>query len=107
MSSPAASAPRCLHPGADGGEYQIIVRFSDGLMLRVWERSAIRNELMERADKFVTGTRMSADRRRRGVVQRRRQRRAEAADVEEVVVRRCLGLPGGVDHLACSLRRYS
>jgi len=34
-------------------------RFSDGLMLRVWERSTIRNDLMERADKFVTGTRMS------------------------------------------------
>jgi antibiotic biosynthesis monooxygenase (ABM) superfamily enzyme len=27
-------------------------------MLRVWERSAIRNELMERSDKFVTGSRM-------------------------------------------------
>jgi antibiotic biosynthesis monooxygenase (ABM) superfamily enzyme len=47
-----------LHPGADGGEYQIIVRFSDGLRLRLWERSAIRNELMERSDQFVTGTRM-------------------------------------------------
>ncbi len=47
-----------LHPGADGGEYQIIVRFADGLMLRVWERSAIRNVLMDRSDKFVTGTRV-------------------------------------------------
>jgi antibiotic biosynthesis monooxygenase (ABM) superfamily enzyme len=56
---PGCLGAAVLHPGADGGEYQIIVRFSDGLMLRVWERSAIRNELMERADKFVTGTRMS------------------------------------------------
>lgn len=56
---PGCLGAAVLHPGADGGEYQIIVRFSDGLMLRVWERSAIRNDLMERADKFVTGTRMS------------------------------------------------
>ena len=47
-----------LHPGADGGEYQIIVRFTDGVRLRDWERSAIRNELMERSDQFVTGMRM-------------------------------------------------
>ena len=55
-------SPGCLGaavlPGEAGGEYQIIVRFADGLMLRVWERSAIRNELMERSDKFVTGSRM-------------------------------------------------
>jgi antibiotic biosynthesis monooxygenase (ABM) superfamily enzyme len=56
---PGCLGAAVLHPGADGGEYQIIVRFSDGLMLRVWERSTIRNDLMERADKFVTGTRMS------------------------------------------------
>jgi len=47
-----------LHPGDAGGEYQIIVRFSDGVMLRLWERSAVRNELMDRSDKFVTSTRM-------------------------------------------------
>ena len=56
---PGCLGAAVLHPGADGGEYQIIVRFSDGLMLRVWECSAIRNDLMERADKFVTGSRMS------------------------------------------------
>jgi uncharacterized protein len=55
---PGCLGAAVLHPGADGGEYQIIVRFSDGLMLRVWERSAIRNDLMERSDQFVTGTRM-------------------------------------------------
>jgi uncharacterized protein len=55
---PGCLGAAVLHPGADGGEYQIIVRFSDGLMLRVWERSAIRNELMDRSDKFVTGSRM-------------------------------------------------
>src|SRR6185295_2518174 len=56
---PGCLGAAVLHPGADGGEYQIIVRFSDGLMLRVWERSAIRNELMERSEQFVTGTRLS------------------------------------------------
>jgi antibiotic biosynthesis monooxygenase (ABM) superfamily enzyme len=55
---PGCLGAAVLHPGADGGEYQIIVRFSDGLMLRVWERSAIRNELMDRSDKFVTSTRV-------------------------------------------------
>jgi antibiotic biosynthesis monooxygenase (ABM) superfamily enzyme len=47
-----------LHPGDAGGEYQIIVRFSDGMMLRVWERSSIRNDLMERSESFVTSTRI-------------------------------------------------
>ena len=56
---PGCLGAAVLHPGADGGEYQIIVRFADGLMLRVWERSAIRNELMERSEHFVTGTRMA------------------------------------------------
>ncbi len=55
---PGCLGAAVLHPGADGGEYQIIVRFSDGLMLRVWERSAIRNELMDRSDHFVTGARL-------------------------------------------------
>jgi uncharacterized protein len=55
---PGCLGAAVLHPGAAGGEYQIIVRFSDGLMLRVWERSAIRDDLMERSDQFVTGTRM-------------------------------------------------
>ncbi len=55
---PGCLGAAVLHPGADGGEYQIIVRFSDGLMLRVWERSAIRNELMDRSDQFVTGARL-------------------------------------------------
>lgn len=57
------AAPGCLgaavfHPGDAGGEYQIIVRFADGLLLRQWERSAVRNELMERADRFVTSARL-------------------------------------------------
>lgn len=56
---PGCLGAAVLHPGADAGEYQIIVRFSDGLMLRVWERSAFRNKMMERSDRFVTGARMS------------------------------------------------
>jgi uncharacterized protein len=55
---PGCLGAAVLHPGAAGGEYQIIVRFSDGLMLRVWERSAIRNELMEQSDQFVTSMRL-------------------------------------------------
>ena len=55
--------PGCLgaavfHPGADGGEYQIIVRFADGVRLREWERSAIRNELMDRSESFVRTARL-------------------------------------------------
>ena len=55
---PGCLGAAVLHPGDAGGEYQIIVRFSDGVMLRLWERSAVRNELMDRSDKFVTSTRM-------------------------------------------------
>lgn len=59
----ARAAHGCLgaavfHPGEAGGEYQIIVRFANGMLLRQWERSAVRNELMERSELFVTGVRM-------------------------------------------------
>jgi antibiotic biosynthesis monooxygenase (ABM) superfamily enzyme len=55
--------PGCLggavfHPGHDGGEYQIVVRFADGLRLRDWERSELRNEMMDRSERFVTAARM-------------------------------------------------
>ncbi len=55
--------PGCLgaavfHPGHEGGEYQIVVRFADGLRLRDWERSEVRNELMDRSERFVTAARM-------------------------------------------------
>ena len=55
---PGCLGAAVLHPGVEGGEYQIVVRFSDGLTLRHWERSDERNELMERADVFVTSTRL-------------------------------------------------
>jgi antibiotic biosynthesis monooxygenase (ABM) superfamily enzyme len=45
-------------PGEAGGEYQIIVRFANGVLLRQWERSEVRNALMERSDEFVTGARL-------------------------------------------------
>jgi uncharacterized protein len=56
-------APGCLgaavfSPGQAGGEYQVIVRFANGVLLRDWERSQVRNALMERSDLFVTGTRL-------------------------------------------------
>ena len=47
-----------FHPGQGGGEYQIVVRFHDGLTLREWERSPVRDELMLRADAFVVSARM-------------------------------------------------
>jgi uncharacterized protein len=47
-----------FHPGDAGGEYQIIVRFTDGLTLRKWERSAERNDMMDRSELFVTGSRL-------------------------------------------------
>jgi antibiotic biosynthesis monooxygenase (ABM) superfamily enzyme len=55
--------PGCLgaavfSPGEQGGEYQIIVRFANGVLLREWERSDVRNVLMERSDVFVTGARL-------------------------------------------------
>jgi antibiotic biosynthesis monooxygenase (ABM) superfamily enzyme len=55
--------PGCLgaavfHPGMIGGEYQIVVRFADGVRLREWERSTVRNELMARSEPFVTGARL-------------------------------------------------
>ena len=55
---PGCLGAAVLHPGNAGREYQIIVRFSDGMMLRVWERSAVRNALMDRSEQFVTGARM-------------------------------------------------
>jgi antibiotic biosynthesis monooxygenase (ABM) superfamily enzyme len=56
--TPGCLGAAVLHPGDAGGEYQIVVRFVDGLSLRRWERSDVRNELMERADEFVTSVRL-------------------------------------------------
>ncbi|MGD9997157.1 MAG: antibiotic biosynthesis monooxygenase [Ilumatobacteraceae bacterium] len=55
--------PGCLgaavfSPGDAGGEYQIVVRFANGVLLRDWERSEIRNRLMDRGDEFVTEVRL-------------------------------------------------
>jgi antibiotic biosynthesis monooxygenase (ABM) superfamily enzyme len=47
-----------LHPGPDGGEYQIVFRFVDGLHLREWERSPQRQALMARAEPFVDSERL-------------------------------------------------
>ncbi len=63
MVTTVGRAQGCLgaavfHPGPDGGEYQIVVRFVDGLLLRAWERSPERNELMARAERFVITSRV-------------------------------------------------
>ena len=47
-----------LHPGPDGGEYQITFRFVDGIRLREWERSPQRAALMARAAAFVSHERI-------------------------------------------------
>jgi uncharacterized protein len=46
------------HPGPDGGDYQIVFRFIDGVHLREWERSPQRAALMARGDDFITGERV-------------------------------------------------
>lgn len=47
-----------LQPGPDGGEYQIVFRFIDGVHLREWERSAQRAVLMASARGFVASERI-------------------------------------------------
>jgi hypothetical protein len=47
-----------FHPGPDGGDYQIVFRFVDGVHLREWERSPQRAALMARADEFVISERV-------------------------------------------------
>lgn len=47
-----------LHPGDSDGEYQTVVRFADGVMLRNWERSPERAELMARSEPFVVSSRV-------------------------------------------------
>lgn len=47
-----------FHPGETSGEYQIVVRFVDGVHLRTWERSSVRHELMARSEPFVIGARL-------------------------------------------------
>ena len=47
-----------LHPGPDGGDWQIVFRFVDGLALRLWERSPQRAALLAEADQFVVSERV-------------------------------------------------
>jgi hypothetical protein len=47
-----------FHPGPNGGDYQIVFRFVDGVHLREWERSPQRAALMARADEFVISERV-------------------------------------------------
>ena len=56
--APGSLGAAVLHPGQGGGEYQLIVRFVNGMALRDWERSDVRRDLMERADHFVTAARL-------------------------------------------------
>lgn len=47
-----------LHPGPDGGEYQIVFRFVDGLHLRAWEKSAERARLTSAVAPLVVSERV-------------------------------------------------
>ena len=47
-----------LHPGPDGGEYQIVFRFIDGVHLRGWEKSDDRARLTASVAPFVMSERV-------------------------------------------------
>jgi len=55
---PGSLGAGVLHPGPDGGDWQIVFRFVDGLALRLWERSPQRTALLREADEFVTSERV-------------------------------------------------
>ena len=57
-SFPGSLGAGVLHPGPDGGDFQIVFRFVDGLALRMWERSPQRMTLLAEADEFVTAERV-------------------------------------------------
>lgn len=46
-----------LHPGTDGGEHEILVRFLDATFLRQWERSPRRTELLAEVEPLVATSR--------------------------------------------------
>lgn len=55
---PGSLGAGVLHPGPDGGDWQIVFRFVDGLALRLWERSPQRAALLAEADQFVVSARV-------------------------------------------------
>lgn len=55
---PGSLGAGVLNPGPDGGDYQIVFRFVDGLALRMWERSPQRAVLLAEADDFVVSARV-------------------------------------------------
>jgi uncharacterized protein len=55
---PGSLGAGVLNPGPDGGEFQIVFRFVDGLALRMWERSPQRAVLLAEADDFVVKSRV-------------------------------------------------
>jgi hypothetical protein len=57
-SFPGSLGAGVLQPGPDGGDFQIVFRFVDGLALRMWERSPQRAALLAEADQFVTSERV-------------------------------------------------
>lgn len=59
VEAPGCLGATVLHPGPDGGAYQTVFRFADGMSLRAWERSPERATLMERGAPFVLVERIS------------------------------------------------
>src|SRR5262245_54407902 len=55
---PGSLGAGLLRPGPDGGDYQIVFRFADGLSLRLWERSPQRAVLLAEADQFIVNERV-------------------------------------------------
>ena len=59
LDFPGCLGAGVLNPGPSGGDFQTVFRFVDGVHLRAWERSPERAEMMDRAERFVTSTRVT------------------------------------------------
>ncbi len=59
LEAPGCLGATVLHPGRDGGAYQTVFRFADGMSLRNWERSEERAQLTERGATYVVSERLS------------------------------------------------
>jgi antibiotic biosynthesis monooxygenase (ABM) superfamily enzyme len=58
VAFPGCLGAGLLRPGATGGPYQIVFRFTDPVSLRRWERSSERAALLGEIDDFVEDTRV-------------------------------------------------
>lgn len=59
LEAPGCLGATVLHPGIEGGAYQSVFRFTDGVSLRSWERSEARAAVMERGAPYIVSERLS------------------------------------------------